>query len=67
MDDENKSLEERVKILELKVYEMRSRVSEHQGFIWRSGENKRNDAMCCIFMAIVTVANLLMLAVQILR
>lgn len=67
MNAENKSLEERVKTLELKEHDLRVKVSEHQGFIWRAHENKRNDAMSCIYMTIVTVANLLMLVIQILR
>mgnify|MGYP005762497123 CR=1 FL=1 len=61
-----KSIEERVKTLELEMYDLKVRTSEHQGFIWRTRENKYRDNLFCIFAAVATVANLVMLVVQIL-
>lgn len=63
--DNEKSLEERVKKLEIIQYDLSRRVSEHQGFIWRANEDRYRDKLFCIFMAIVTGANLLFLAIQI--
>lgn len=61
-----KSIEERVKMLELETYELKVRTSEHQGFIWKARENKHKDELFCIFAAVATAANLVMLVVQIL-
>ena len=60
-----KSIEERVKILELEMYDLKARTSEHQGFIWRARENKYKDTLFCGFATVVTVANLIMLVAQI--
>lgn len=65
MNEENISIEERVKLLELKEHELRIKVSEHEGFIWRAGEEKYRDSIFCVCMIVITAANLLMLAVQI--
>lgn len=64
---EEKSIEERVKLLELKMHDARIKISEHEGFIWRSRENKYKDTLFCVFAAAVTVSNLIMLVAQILR
>ena len=42
---EEKSIEERVKLLELKMHDARIKISEHEGFIWRSRENKYKDML----------------------
>lgn len=62
-----RNIEERVKILELEIHDLKVRTSEHQGFIWRARENKYKDTLFCGFAAAVTVANLIMLVTQILR
>lgn len=64
---EEKSIEERVKLLEIKMHDEKVKIYEHEGFIWRARENKYKDTLFCVFAAAVTVANLIMLAAQILR
>ena len=62
-----KSLEERVKLLEFAVHDLKIKTCEHQGFIWRARENKYRDTLFCAFASAVTAANLIMLVAQILR
>lgn len=67
MSNAEPSIEERISKLELVQYDLSRRVAEHQGFIWRASEDKYRDKLFCIFMAVVTGANLLCLAIQILQ